>query len=555
MNSDIDQVTEADLSREWSRFTFDDALRDSARRFPDRRALVGRTHSLTYAEFDRAADELAHGLAAQGIGRGDQVAIWMTNCPDWVVCWMACVRVGAVLVTLNTRFKQEEVEYILRQSDAKLLIAMDRFWNINFLDIVRELVPESAHAPAGGWRSVRLPQLRSIVLWGDTAAPGTLNLAGLRAMGAARLAQGAELPRALVEHPVIIVYTSGTTGHPKGAVHDHRVLRNAANIARVMRIAPRDVILGHMPFYHIAGAITACTTAILLGCTNVILPHWQPDEALEVIDSERVSIFGGIPTHFIDCIDAVERRGRSPVSLRSAWIGGAPVTPDVALAARAALGLQALIAVYGMTETTAVTNASGFDDPLEILCDNKGRPIGDFEVGVFAPGGSRALSAGEVGEIRIRGHVVMQGYYRNEQATADVRSPDGWFRSGDLGSLDAAGYLKITGRLKEMFIVGGTNAYPAEIERLLQAEPEVKQAVVVGVPDRRLGEVGFAFIQLHEGQTLEPELLTARLRSRMADYKVPRFVEFVTDFPRTSTGKIQRFILQHEARERVSNPR
>lgn len=540
--------------RDWSQFTFGDALRDSARRSPERRALVGRAHSLTYAEFDRAADELAHGLAVQGIARGDQVAIWMTNCPEWVVCWMACVRLGAVLVTLNTRFKQEEVEYILRQSDAKLLIAMDRFWNIDFLDIIRALVPESERAPAGVWKSARLPQLKSIVLWNDAAAEGTLSLARLRAIGTAHLARGAQLPRVRVDDPVIIVYTSGTTGHPKGAVHDHRVLRNAANIAKVMRITSHDVILGHMPFYHIAGAITACTTAILLGCTNVTLPHWQPDEALEVIDRERVSIFGGIPTHFIDCIDAVERRARSPVSLRSAWIGGAPVTPDVALSARAALGLEALIAVYGMTETTAVTNASGFDDPLEILCDNKGRPIGDFEVAVFEPGGARVLRADEVGEIRVRGHVVMRGYYRNEEATAEVCLPDGWFRTGDLGSLDDAGYLRITGRLKEMFIVGGTNAYPAEIERLLQAEPEVKQAVVVGVPDRRLGEVGFAFIQLHEGQALEGAVFIARLRARMADYKVPRFIEFVTEFPRTTTGKIQRFILQREARERVSNP-
>lgn len=554
MNAISHLTSDTQPPRDWSQFTFDDALRDSARRMPDRRALVGNAHSLTYAELNRAADELAYGLAAQGIARGDQVAIWMTNCPDWVVCWMACVRVGAVLVTLNTRFKQEEVEYILRQSNAKLLIAMDRFWNIDFLGIIRALVPESEHAPSGVWKSSRLPTLQSIVLWNDVAAEGTLNLAQLRGMGAACLTRGADLPRISVDDPVIIVYTSGTTGHPKGAVHDHRVLRNAANIARVMRISSRDVILGHMPFYHIAGAITACTTAILLGCTNVTLAHWQPDEALEVIDRERVSIFGGIPTHFIDCIDAVERRGRSPVSLRSAWIGGAPVTPDVALAAREALGLEALIAVYGMTETTAVTNASGFDDPLEILCDNKGRAIGDFEVAVFEPGGLRELQAGEVGEIRVRGHVVMQGYYCNEQATAEVRSPDGWFRTGDLGSLDDVGYLKITGRLKEMFIVGGTNAYPAEIERLLQSEPEVKQAVVVGVPDRRLGEVGFAFIQLHDGHELEAALLTARLRARMADYKVPRFIEFVAEFPRTTTGKIQRFILQREARDRVSNP-
>ena len=547
-------MIESSLERDWECFTFDEALRESARRFPDKRALVGRGGELSYAEFDRAATELALGLAGQGIGRGDQVAIWMTNCPDWVVCWMACTRLGAVLVTLNTRFKRDEVEYILRQSDAKLLIAMDRFWDIDFLAMIRDMVPESATAPAGRWVSATLPALRSIVLWDDRVADGMLSLVRLRETGAQRLREGATLAPVSISDPVIIVYTSGTTGHPKGAMHDHRVLRNAANIARVMRIVPDDVILGHMPFYHIAGAITACTTAILLGCTNVTLPHWQPDEALEVIERERVSIFGGIPTHFIDCIDAVTRRGERPSSLKSAWIGGAPVTPDVALAARHALQLEALVAVYGMTETTAVTNASGFDDPLEILCDNKGRVIGEFEVGVFDPGSARALAAGEVGEIRVRGHVVMQGYYRNAEATAEVLGADGWFRTGDLGSYDEAGYLKITGRLKDMFIVGGTNAYPAEIERLLQALPQVRQAVVVGVPDRRLGEVGFAFIQLHEGQQTGAESLLAQLRGKMADYKIPRHIELVDDFPRTSTGKIQRFVLQQRATEKVSKP-
>lgn len=547
-------ASESPLVRDWEHFTFDDALRHSAQRFPDKRALVGRGGALSYAELDCAARELALGMAEHGIGRGDQVAIWMTNCPDWVVCWMACTRLGAVLVTLNTRFKRDEIEYILRQSDAKLLIAMDQFWNIDFLAMIREMVPESAAAPAGRWASAALPSLRSIVLWDDVTADGLLNLSQLRRLGAQREREGARLGAVSTSDPVIIVYTSGTTGHPKGAVHDHRVLRNAANIARVMRIVSDDVILGHMPFYHIAGSITACTTAILLGCTNVTLPHWQPDEALDVIDRERVSIFGGIPTHFIDCIDAVARRGHGPESLKAAWIGGAPVTPDVALAARHALQLDALIAVYGMTETAAVTNASGFDDALEILCENKGRVIGEFEVGVFDPGSNRLLAPGNVGEIRVRGHVVMQGYYRNAEATASVLDDDGWFKTGDLGSYDQAGYLKITGRLKDMFIVGGTNAYPAEIERQLQAIPQVRQAVVVGVPDRRLGEVGFAFIQLREGQHLSAEALRAQLRGQMADYKIPRHIELVDDFPRTTTGKIQRFVLQQQALETVSKP-
>jgi fatty-acyl-CoA synthase len=541
------------LEHDWSTLTYGEALRKSAQRFPGRIALSGMGRSLTFSALDRAADELAHGLASLGVGRRDQVAIWMTNCPDWVVCWMACTRLGAVLVTVNTRFKLEETEYILKQSDAKVLIAMDRFWNIDFLGMIREMVPESASIPPGQWRSDRLPSLRSVVLWESVEAPGCSNLGQLRKVGAAALSEGRTLAPTAVDDPVIIVYTSGTTGHPKGAMHSHQVLRNAANIARVMHIEPSDVILGHMPLYHVAGAVTACSVMLLLGCTMVTMAQWQTDEALEIIERERVSIFGGIPTHFIDCLDSIRRQPRDVSCLKSAWIGGAPVTPDVALAVREELGLKGLLAVYGMTETTAATTFSRFEDPLEILCENKGKPIGDFEVAVFDPGTGRMVAPGEVGEVRVRGHIVMLGYYKNPEATAEVVKPDGWFRTGDLGVIDEAGYLKITGRLKEMFIVGGSNAYPAEIERLLQAVDEIKQAVVVGVPDRRLGEVGFAFVQLHEGHALAEAELIARCRSMMADYKVPRHVRFTDEFPRTTTGKIQRFKLQREARDLLAN--
>jgi fatty-acyl-CoA synthase len=540
------------LDHDWTSLTYGRALRQSAQRFPDKIALSGMGRSLTYAQLDRAADELAHGLASLGVGPRDQVALWMTNCPDWVVCWMACARLGAVLVTVNTRFKLEETEYILQQSDAKVLIAMDRFWNIDFLGMIRELAPESAVRSAGQWRSARLPSLRSVVLWESVEAHGCTNLAALRRIGAKALDEGRSLPDTSVDDPVIIVYTSGTTGHPKGAMHSHQILRNAANIARVMHTEPSDVILGHMPLYHVAGAVTACSVMLLLGCTMVTMAQWQTDEALEIIERERVSIFGGIPTHFIDCLDSIRRRPRDVSCLKSAWIGGAPVTPDVALAVREELGLKGLLAVYGMTETTAATSFSSFDDPLDILCDNKGKPIGEFEVAVFDPGTDHVVAAGAVGEVRVRGHIVMLGYYKNPEATAEVIRPDGWFRTGDLGTIDESGYLKITGRLKEMFIVGGSNAYPAEIERLLQGIDEIKQAVVVGVPDRRLGEVGYAFIQVHEGCTIAEAELLARCRAMMADYKVPRFLRFTEDFPRTTTGKIQRFILQRQARESLA---
>jgi fatty-acyl-CoA synthase len=505
----------------------------------------------SFAELDRRADALAHGLAALGVNRGDPVAVWLTNSPQWVVCWMACARLGAILVPVNTRFKRDEVAYILRQSEARVLIAMDRYWEIDYLEMITAMVPQIAAATSGAMHCEDLPALRAVVVWKDLGQPvmrGMSSLSALQAEGERRLAAGQVLPEANPADPVIIVYTSGTTGHPKGAVHSHAILRNAANIARVMRIGPEDVILGHMPFYHVAGAFTAVIPSVMLGCTLITLPQWVPDEALATIEREKVTIFGGIPTHFIDCLDAIRRRPRDVSSLRSAWIGGAPVTPDVAMAARSELGLRSLQAVYGMTETTAATVFSEHDAPLEILCENKGRPIGEFEVAVVDPVTGQALAAGQTGEVRVRGHLVMLGYYRNPEATAEAITPEGWFRTGDLGEFDAQGYLKITGRLKEMFIVGGSNAYPAEIERLLQSQPQIKQAVVVGVPDRRLGEVGFAWVQLHEAQSVDAATLTQACRAAMADYKVPRHIRFVDDFPRTSTGKIQRFVLAQQAR-------
>ena len=537
---------------DWDTLTIGEALRRTASRFPKRIALVGANQRISFDELDRAADELAHGLRALDVGRGDQVALWITNSPEWVICWMACARLGAVLVTVNTRYKPDEIEYILRQSDARVLIAMDRFWDIDFAGMIRDLVPELPDSKPGALICPRLPALRAVVMWGAVDEPGTTHLQALRAEGTRRIAAGQTLPPADAADPVIIVYTSGTTGHPKGAMHGHIVLRNAANVARVMNIVPGDVILGHMPLYHVAGAFTACIPAILLGCTLVTLAHWIPDEALETIERERVTIFGGIPTHFIDCLDSIRRIPRDVSCLKSAWIGGAPVTPDVAMASLTELGLQSLQAVYGMTETTAATVFSEADAPLEILCDNKGRPIGEFEVAVCDPASGAPLPVGEVGEVRVRGHLVMQGYYKNPQATAEVITPDGWFRTGDLGTFDAAGYLKITGRLKEMFIVGGSNAYPAEIERVLQGMAQIRQAVVVGVPDRRLGEVGCAFVQLHEGETLTRDELVRHCKAVMADYKVPRHVRFVDDFPRTTTGKIQRFVLQKQACDQLA---
>jgi len=538
----------------WSTLTFGAALTASAQQFPERIAVVDGIHRISFRELDDQVTALAHGLQQLGIGKGDQVAVWMTNCTWWVISWVACTRIGAVVVPINTRYKSDEVAYILKQSDARAWILMDKFWDVDFLGVARQIIPEIDHAQKGKINSPQFPALQNVILWKNSQAPGLINLEEVSNSGRILMRNTcASLPIAAPTDPIIIVYTSGTTGHPKGAMHSHILLRNVANVARVMHVVPGDVVLGHMPFYHVAGAFTELGLSILLGCTLVPLPHWIADEALDVIEREKVTIFGGIPTHFIDCIDAVRRRPRDTSSLKSAWIGGAPVTPDVAMAAKDELKLSALQAVYGMTETTGSTTFSEFDAPLDILCDNKGKPIGEFEVMVCHPETGMKLPTGEIGEIWIRGHIVMLGYYKNSKATQEVMTPDGWFRTGDLGVYDEQGYLKITGRLKDMLIVGGSNAYPAEIERILQSHEKIKQAVVVGMTDRRLGEVVMAFVQLHDGQSLEPSSLIQFCRERMADYKVPRKVSFVEDFPKTSTGKIQRFKLSEMANQIAVN--
>ena len=523
----------------WEPITMGAALRAAAAQAGNQTFVVEadrQERRYSFLEFDGMVDDLARGLLGLGLKRGDLLALWMTNAPEWVLVWLAVARIGVVLAPINTRYKTEEAAYIIRQSEAKALIAMDRFWDIDYLAMIEEMRPS-------------LPDLKTVAIWGDVAPPGMMALEALILEGAKASVDLAAAEAAVTpDDPLIIVYTSGTTGQPKGAVHSHVTLRNAQNLCRAMHIEPGDVILGHMPFYHVAGAIAGLQPALLQAGTLVTIAEWSPGHALAVIARERVNILGGIPTHFIDLIDQKRVDPVDTTCLKSAWIGGADVSPTVASAAYDLLGLDALMAVYGMTETSACTTLARFDDPLEVTCDNRGLPIGDYEVKVVDLETREPLPTGHDGEVCVRGHIVMLGYYRDKDASAAAIDADGWFKTGDLGRFDADGYLKITGRAKEMFIVGGSNAYPAEIERVLQAHAAVKQAVVVGAPHPRLGEVCYAYVQLEDGVVEDASAITQWCKTRLADYKIPRTIAFIDDFPRTTTGKIQRFILADKVR-------
>lgn len=537
---------------EWTGMKIGEALQYSADKWPESDFVVGMGERITYAEFNRRVDRLATGLMGLGIVRGDHVACWLTNGPDWIMTWLACCRLGATVVSINTRYKTQEVEFILRQSDAKLLVAMPSYWEIDYLSMISEMVPGYETSTPGNLKCDSLPELRGVVLWQAESYPGTISLHALQSNDADRAALDAAAATLETEDPVVIIYTSGTTGVPKGAMHCHRVLLEGRDIAKALHMEAGDNVLCHLPLYHVAGSVATVMPAMQHGATIVTMEQWDPTAAIDLIERERVNIMGGIPTHFIDMLGVPGVEQRDTHCLKSAWIGGAPVTPKLARAAKEILKFDALQAVYGLTETMGGTTLSEFEAPIEVTCENKGKPIGSFEVKVVQNESGKSADIDEDGEIWVRGYTVMLGYYKNEEATREAITPEGWFRTGDLGHYDKDGYLKITGRAKEMFIVGGSNAYPAEIERYLETHPKVGQAVVCGAPHERLGEVCFAFIMPKAGEQLTQGDILEYCRGQIADYKVPRHVDIVEDFPRTTTNKIQRFILQKEIADRFS---
>ena len=510
-------------------------LRFGSRRFGDVPAVVDADRRVDYAPLRAMVDDAARALIASGIERGDRVAVWAPNSLEWIVAALGATTAGGVLVPVNTRFRGVEAAYVLARSGARVLFTVRGFLDTDYPALL---------ASAG----VELPALEHTVLLSGDVDGASVAWDEFVARGRAvtDLELDARVESIGPDDPSDVVFTSGTTGSPKGVVMTHgQTLRAYLDWCDWADLRPRDRYLIVNPFFHIFGYKAGCLACLMRGATIFPLAVFDPGVVLEIVEREQISVLPGAPTIYVSVLDHPDHTTRDLSSLRVAVTGAADIPVELIRRVREELPFDRILTGYGLTEAGTVTGSRP-DDDFEHIATTVGVPWPGFEVRTLTDSGADA-GPGEPGEVAVRGETVMRSYLDDPEATAAAIDADGWLHTGDLGTFDADGYLRIVGRIKDMFIVGGFNAYPAEIENLLLRHPRVAQAAVIGVPDARLGEVGMAFIVLSPGSRLEPSELIEWSRTEMANFKAPRFVEFLDELPVNTTGKV----VKEELRARV----
>lgn len=540
---------------ELSRLTIGQILRRNAAQWPEKEAAVfcETNTRFTWKQLDQAVDDAARGFLALGAKRGDHIAMWGTNVAEWLIVQLAAARIGTALVTINPEWKQKELEYALAQSDTNYLVMTRGFvkklgnkvFNYDYPGMMLDLQP---------WKS-RFPELRAVILAGDPTPDGMIAWQDfLKARVDDQALQQAE---AVVdcEDIAMIQYTSGTTGFPKGAMLTHfNVVNNALIATDHLRLQANDRLCIPVPFYHCFGSILGNLGALSRGDTLVVPANaFNAHKTLEAVQQEHCTVLYGVPTMFIAEMDNVDFSHFDIHTLRTGIMAGAPVDKELFEAVTGKMGAREMTIAYGLTEASPVTHQTEVKDPLEKRITTVGHTIEHTEARIVDPNTFRTLPPGQVGEIWVKGFHVMKGYYKKPEETAKAIVEDGWLRTGDLGTADESGFFRIVGRLKEMFIVGGHNVYPAEVEQslhtLLADKAEIVQ--VVGVPHPKLQEVAGLIIKCLPGENLSLEEVQQRCEGQLEWPKIPKYLKVVSDFSEfsTVTGKIQKFKLSEALRK------
>ncbi|MBR2681963.1 MAG: AMP-binding protein [Atopobiaceae bacterium] len=535
--------------------TFPQVLDHICELYPDQYAFrfTEFDYSRTYPEFREDVNEFARALIAMGVQPGDKVAIWATNVPGWFLTFWAAVKIGAVLVTVNTGYKIHELEYLLRQSDTHTLVMVDEYKGTSYLDIVDELVPELAEAGRPGvWSNPKLPFLKNVVTI-DGPHPGCYSWE--EALALAPRVKQAEVDRrcaAIKKDDVCnMQYTSGTTGFPKGVMLTHyNVVNNGKAIGDCMDLSTSERMMIQVPMFHCFGMVLAMTASMTHGVTMSPISAFSPRKGLDCINREKITCFHGVPTMFIAMMNTHPQFEQTDFShMRTGIMAGSPCPIEKMREVVEKMHMRDICITYGQTEASPATTMSKTTDTLEQRVTTVGLPIFGVECKIIDPETGDELGDNMPGEFCSRGYNTMKGYYKMPEATAATIDKDGWLHSGDILLRQSDGYYRVTGRVKDMIIRGGENVYPKEIEDFLYTFPKTKDVQVIGVPDKVYGEVVLAEIILAEGETATEEEVKEFCRARIAKEKVPAYVRFVDGFPMNEAGKIQKYKMREEAVE------
>lgn len=536
--------------------TIGELLEKQADLYPEQEAVVYPELNLrkTFNEFNDMADQAAKGLMALGIEKGEHVAIWSDNKPQWLTSQFATGKMGVVLVTVNTSYLAKELEYLLKQSESTTLILAESYKGTSYIDVLKQICPEFKDTEKGNLQSDKLPFLKNIIVISDDNYPNAYTWNEVIEMGTEISDKELDKQKQLLDcHDVInMQYTSGTTGFPKGVMlTHHNIVNNGNQIADCMKLTNEDRICIPVPFFHCFGCVLGVLAAVSKGTTMVIVEQFDAENVMKAVSDEKCTGLHGVPTMFIAELNHPSFNTYNFSHLRTGIMAGSSCPIEVMNDVMNKMGASEITIAYGQTESSPVITQTKTNDPAELKASTVGQVHPNVEVKILAPGTNREQGTGIPGELCTKGYHVMKGYYNNEEATNAAIDSDGWLHTGDLAVMDENGYLEITGRMKDMIIRGGENVYPREIEEFLYQYPDVLDVQVIGVPDKKYGEELMAWVILKDNSQETEEDIRSFCKNNISHHKIPKYITFVDEYPMTASGKIQKYKLKEYAKEQI----
>lgn len=531
-------------------------VREIAASHPDTEAYVYPEHGIrkTYKEFNLETDELAKAFMGLGIEKGEHVAIWSDNKREWLLSQFATGKMGAVLVTVNTNYQENELAYLLKQSDATTLILGEAFKGTSYIDIINAVCPELKNSTKGNLESKDFPYFKRVIVMSENKYNGIYTWSEFESYASQISDEQLNTKLQELHHDDVIniQYTSGTTGFPKGVMLTHmNIVNNAQIIGDFMKLTPEDRLCIPVPFFHCFGCVLGTLAAVTHGSTMVLLEQFEPKRVLQAVQDEKCTALHGVPTMFIAELNHPDYAKFDTSTLRTGIMAGSPCPIEVMKKVIGDMGASEITICYGQTEASPVITQTKADDEIEKRVTTVGKPHPHVEVKIIDPITGDEVETGTPGELCTRGYLIMKGYYNNEEATHEAIDSEGWLHTGDIAILDSEGYIEITGRIKDMVIRGGENVYPREIEEFLYQHPSIQDVQVVGVPDPKYGEEIMAWIIPKDGSALTAEEIRDYCKGRISHHKIPRYIEFTESYPMTASGKIQKFLLREMSKDKV----